>query len=60
MRPAKIQMSMRIRAVWSDSSLPALRIEIVPMLLHTDSDDSDQLIRQGGYHSKKYLVIMTR
>ena len=40
-RAAKTQIRLRIRAVWSESSLCALWIPLDPMLLHADSEDSD-------------------
>ena len=42
MRPAKSQISLRIRAVWSESSLCAQWEAKDPRFLHADSEDSDQ------------------
>ena len=42
MRPAKIEIRLRIRAVWSESSLGALRIANDAKFLHADNEDSDQ------------------
>ena len=41
-RPARIQISLRIRAVWSESSLGAFWIAEDAKFLHTNNDDSDQ------------------
>ena len=41
-RPAKTQISLGIRPVWSESSLCAQWIAKGPMFLHADSTDSDQ------------------
>ena len=40
--PAKTQISLGIRPVWSESSLCALGVAKDPSFLHTDSEDSDQ------------------
>ena len=42
MCPAKTQISLGIRPVWSESSLCAPWVAKDPMLLHADSEDSDQ------------------
>ena len=42
MRPAKTQISLGIRPVWSESSLGAQWVAKGPMFLHADSEDSDQ------------------
>ena len=44
-RPAKIQISLRICAVWSDSSLGAFGIAKYAKFLHADNEDSDQTAR---------------
>ena len=41
-RPAKIQISLRIRAVWSESSLGAFWIAEDAKCLHVNNEDSDQ------------------
>ena len=41
-RPAKTQISLDIRPVWSESSLCAQRVAKDPSFLHADSEDSDQ------------------
>ena len=41
-RPAKTQISMGIRPVWSKSSLCAQWVGKDPSFLHADSEDSDQ------------------
>ena len=42
MRPAKTQISLGIRPVWSESSLCAKWVAKDPRFLHADSEDSDQ------------------
>ena len=42
MRPAKTQISLGIRPVWSESSLCTQRVAKDPSYLHADSEDSDQ------------------
>ena len=41
-RPAKTQISLGIRPVWSESSLCAQWVAKEPSFLHADSEDSDQ------------------
>ena len=41
-RPAKTQISLGIRSVWSESSLCAQWVAKDPSFLHADSEDSDQ------------------
>ena len=41
-RPAKTQISLGIRTVWSESSLCAQWVAKDPSFLHADSEDSDQ------------------
>ena len=41
-RTAKTQIILGIRPVWSESSLSALWVAKDPMILHADSEDSDQ------------------
>ena len=41
-RPAKTQISLGIRPVWSESSLCAQWVAKDPSFLHADSEDSDQ------------------
>ena len=41
-RPTKIQISLHIRAVWSDSSLDAILIAMDAKFLNEDNEDSDQ------------------
>ena len=41
-RPAKTQISLGIRPVWSESSLCTLWVAKDPSFLHADSEDSDQ------------------
>ena len=42
MCPAKTQISLGIRQVWSESSLGTQWVAKDPSFLHTDSEDSDQ------------------
>ena len=42
MRPAKTQISLCIRPVWSESSMCPQRVAEGPSFLHTNSEDSDQ------------------
>ena len=42
----KIQISLRIRAVWSEPSLAAFRIVSVAKFLQADNEDSDQTARE--------------
>ena len=44
-RPAKTQISLGIRQVWSESSLCAQWLTKDPSFLHADSEDSDQTVR---------------
>ena len=44
-RPVKIQISLRIRAVWSESSLNAFWIAKDAKFLYADNEDSDQTAR---------------
>ena len=44
-RPAKTQMSLDIRPVFSESSLCAHFVAKKPSFLHADSEDSDQTWR---------------
>ena len=44
-RPAKIQISLRIRAGWSESSLGAFWIAKDAKFLHADNEDSNQTAR---------------
>ena len=39
MRPAKIQISLRVRAVWSEPSLGAFWIDKYARILHADNED---------------------
>ena len=41
-RPAKTQISLGIRQVWSKSSLSALWVAKDPVIVNADSEDSDQ------------------
>ena len=46
-RPGKIQISLRIRAVWSESSLRAFWIAKYAKCLRADDEDSDQTAQMG-------------
>ena len=43
-RPAKIQISLRIRAVWSKSSLDAFGIAKNAKFIHADNKDTDKTV----------------
>ena len=43
-RPEKIQISLRIRAVWSESSMGTLSIVMDAKLVRADNEDSDQTV----------------
>ena len=49
LRPAKIQIRLRIRAVWSESSLGAFQIVKDAKFLQTDNEDSDQTSTCAGW-----------
>ena len=55
-RPAKTQISLGIRQVWSDSSLCAQWVDKNPSFLHADSEDSDQI----GWMSRLIRVFARR
>ena len=62
-RQANIQISLRICAVWSESSLGAFCIAKDPQFLHADSGDYDQIARMrkliwffAGRHVRRYVV----
>ena len=44
-RPVKIQMSLRIREVWSESSLGAFGIANETTFLYADNKDAEQIAR---------------
>ena len=46
-RPAKTQISLGIRPVWSESSLCAQWVAKDPSFLHANSEDSDQAVQQS-------------
>ena len=65
-RPAKIQISLRIRAVWSESSLGAFWIVKEAKFLHADDEDSDQTahpaqadlsLRWALYQKVRFLTL---
>ena len=47
MRPAKIQISLRMLAVWSESSAGAFWIANDAKFLHADNEDSKQAARMS-------------
>ena len=55
-RPAKTQISLGIRPVWSESSLCAQWVAKDPSFLHADSEDSDHTWR----HSKTPAIHIMR
>ena len=65
-RPAKTQISLGIRPVWSESSLCAQWVAKDPSFLHADSEDSDQtrrmprLIRVFAGRTCHFVCFVTR
>ena len=55
-RPAKIQLRLRTRAVWSESSLGVFLIAKDAKFLHVDNEDSNQIARMR----KLFLVFIVR
>ena len=49
-RPAKTQLNLGIRPVWSESSLCALSVAKDSSFLHEDSEDTDQTVRVPGWY----------
>ena len=45
LRPAKIQISLRVRVVWSKSSLGAIKIDKDLKFLDAENEDSNQTAR---------------
>ena len=59
--PAKVQISLGIRPVWSESSLCAQWVAKDPIFLHADSEDSDQTGRMLRWtHSHFVGFVMSR
>ena len=58
-RPAKTQISLGIRPIWSESSLCAQWVAKDPSFLHADSEDSDQIWVFVGY-TVTLLVLSCR
>ena len=56
-RPAKIQISLGIRPVWSESLLCTEWVAEDPSFLHADSEDSDQI---GQMRTHTLLVLSCR
>ena len=66
-RPAKTQISLGIRPVWSESSLCAQWVAKDPSFLHVDSEDSDETGRMpmanlslGWAHTDFVGFVMSR
>ena len=57
-RPAKIQIRLRIRAVWSESSLGAFWIAKEAMCLHADNEDWSDCTR--WVHVRRYVPHVWR
>ena len=64
MRPAKIQTSLRIRAVWSESSLGAFWIAKTTKFLHADNEDwsdyTDLNLRWLHMSEGRFSVVAVR
>ena len=56
-RPAKIQIRLRIRAVWSESSLGAVWLAKPAKFLHADNEDSDQTAQIRFLHSCDFTDV---
>ena len=54
MRSAKIQISQRISAVWSDSWLSELRNSASLVIQDAPNEDSDQTESSLGAHVRRY------
>ena len=59
-RPAKTQISLGIRLVWSESSLCVQWVAKGPSFHHADSEDSDQTGRTVWAHSHFVGFVMSR
>ena len=64
-RPAKIQISLRILVVWSGSSLVAFCIAIDTKFLHTDNEDLSgpeviKLFSCSSQLSLKFVLLINR
>ena len=58
-RPAKTQINLGIRPVWSESSMCAQWVANDPSFLHADSEDSDQtLIRLICVFAGRTLILL--
>ena len=55
-RPAKTQISLGIRPVWSESSLCAQWVAKDPSFLHADSEDSDLSLRWAHNHIVGFVM----
>ena len=56
-RPAKTQIRLGIRPVWSESSLCSLWVAKDPSVLHTDSEDSDQTGRMQILQMQIFIIF---
>ena len=59
-RPAKIQIRLRIRAVWSESSLDAFWIAKDEKFLHASNEDSDQMHGCAGWFESSLSAYVQR
>ena len=57
LRQAKFQISLRIRAVWSESSLGAFWIALDAKFLRMDNEDSSSLLLQQILFSKTLFSL---
>ena len=57
-RPAKILTSLRIRAVWSESSVGAFWIAKDAKCLYADNEDSDKTASSLGAHGRRRLLTL--
>ena len=55
--PAESQISLRIRAVWSESSLGAFRIDENAKTLHADNEDSVLSLRWAHTSKAKFSHV---
>ena len=55
-RPAKVQISLRIRTVWLESSLDTLWIAKDAKFIHADNEDSDQT----AWMRRQLRILMLR
>ena len=58
--PAMIQVSLRIRTIWSESSLGAFWVAKDAIFLHADNEDSDQTARSAGWFESSFHAHIRR